>query len=120
MSVYYLATPYSSYPYGLDNAFRAACRAAACLTEAGVQIYSPVAHWHPISLFMENRPADFWIELNKPHMRAAPGLIIAQLPGWDKSAGISLERTIFEQMGKPVKFLRWPAMPYRMVITSVD
>lgn len=120
MALHYLATPYTAYPYGLENAFLAACRAAACLTDSGVPVYSPVAHWHPISLFMENKPPEFWIELNRPYMQTALSLIIVQLPGWDRSAGIFHERTLFEQMNKPVKFLGWPAIPECCIITATS
>lgn len=116
----YLATPYSAYPYGLENAFNAACRAAACLADAGVPVYSPIVHWHPISLFMDRRPTEFWIELNRPHMKIAQGLIIVQLPGWDKSEGIRREQKIFEQLGKPIRYVGWPAVPYRCVFTEAS
>lgn len=112
MTFHYLATPYAKYPHGRENAFRAACRAAACLTDSGVPVYCPIAHWHPIALFMEEKPREYWIELNKPHMRSAPSLIIIQMPGWDESEGIFAERCFFEEMKKPIKFLSWPMLPH--------
>ena len=43
----YLATPYSKYPAGLQQAFVDAAKLAALLLRSGMNVYSPIAHTHP-------------------------------------------------------------------------
>lgn len=110
MAFHYLATPYEAYPYGKQNAFHAACKAAAALTNVGVAVYCPIAHFHPIARFMEDRPSEFWVALQQPFMEAARALIVVQLEGWENSNGVARERAAFEKMRKPVHYIGWPAL----------
>ena len=60
---YYLGTPYSKYPYGLEMAYVEACRAAGRLIEFGIRVFSPIAHTHPIARLSNIDPLDYsiWI-----------------------------------------------------------
>jgi hypothetical protein len=48
----YLASPYTHADKAvMEDRFRAACRYAACLMRRGINVFSPIAHSHPIAQF---------------------------------------------------------------------
>lgn len=101
---WYMATPYSKYPDGLDQAFELAARAAGELILRGVKVFSPISHTHPIAEFCELDPLDheLWLSADHPFMSHAYGLIVITLTGWDESKGVLLEIEAFRKAGKPV------------------
>lgn len=105
-SFWYLATPYSKYPGGLDKAFKMACRATAEFIRLGVRVYSPIAHTHPVAIYGDIDPYDhgIWLPADKPFMDVACGLIVYQAIGWDESRGILEEIKAFTEQGKPVTY----------------
>lgn len=108
MSFYYLATPYTKHPRGIDAAFKeAAEEAGRLMKERGICVFSPIAHCHPIALNANIDPLDapFWIALNKPFMLAACGLIVSDMDGWFYSHGVQEEIKFFKDQEKPVEFL---------------
>lgn len=107
MSFWYLGSPYSKYLDGLDAAHREVCRAAAGLIKAGVPVYSPIAHTHPIAVHGELDPLDhnIWLPADEPMMDAAKGLIVLMLTGWQASFGLSHEIGVFLKAGKPVVYM---------------
>lgn len=100
----YLATPYSKYPGGIWPAFIDACRIAARLMQAGIKVYSPIAHTHPLAIFGEIDPLDhaIWLPFDEAMMNVADVLIIAHMRGWDESKGIAHEIEFFAEAGKPI------------------
>lgn len=104
MSFYYLATPYSKYSAGIEAAFAAASEQAAILTRAGVPVFSPIAHTHPIAIYGNLDPYDhvLWLEADRTFMEAAKALIICEMHGWQESYGIEQERKYFAGAGKPI------------------
>lgn len=109
---WYLATPYSRYPAGLEIAFRHACTAAGELLKHGVHVYSPIAHTHPIAVNggLDPFSHDIFIPLDEHFMRAARGLLVLRMPGWDQSKGIDIEIEHFRRAQKPIHHLAWPVM----------
>lgn len=107
MKYWYLATPYSKYPGGIEEAFKVACRAAADLILAGVKVYSPIAHTHPIAIHGEIDPYahDIWLPADEPFMDAAHGLIVLRADTWEKSYGIGVEIEHFKKLGRPVIYM---------------
>lgn len=106
-SFYYLATPYSLYPFGQEAAWREACRIAGKLIKLGICVYSPIAETHPIAveagidLFDES----LWVEMDKPKLDASCGLIVAKMDGWEDSKGVAHEIAETRRANKPVFFL---------------
>jgi hypothetical protein len=100
----YLATPYTHYKSGLDQAFKDAARLAAHLLMAGVKVYSPICHTHPIAVFGGLNPRDhsIWLPFDEAMMAAAQTLIVAHLEGWLESHGIAHEVKFFQAAGKPI------------------
>ncbi len=84
---WYLATPYSKYPEGMDRAFQEASAVAGWLLKKKIHTFCPIAHSHPISLYGGIPPEahDVWPPAAKPFMVAASGLIVCMLAGWRES-----------------------------------
>ena len=105
--MFYLGTPYTLYPLGREEAFRMACRVAARLLRAGIDVVSPIAHSHSIAVHGDIDPKDgeFWLRADWPLMEAAKGLIVYQAQGWRESVGLRKEIEYFERAGKPIVYL---------------
>lgn len=100
----YLATPYTKYPAGIEQAWIDAAKVTGALLLAGVKCYSPIAHTHPIAIHANIDPLnhDIWMPFDQAMMEVCSALIVAQLPGWDKSYGVKFEIDHFERAGKPI------------------
>ncbi|NIA67764.1 DUF1937 family protein [Pelagibius litoralis] len=107
---HYLATPYSKYPHGLEAAFQEASKAAALLVRAGVKVFSPIAHTHPVAVhgLIDPLDHDVWLPADKPLMDSATGLIVVKMETWEDSYGISVEIQEFKAAGKPISYMDWP------------
>lgn len=103
----YLGTPYSAYPQGIEAAFRDASNLAGRLLLAGVKVYSPIAHTHPIAMHARIDPYDhsIWLPFDQSIMNASQAMIVAKMDTWDSSKGIRHEIEYFEGAGKPVFYL---------------
>lgn len=96
MRPWYLGTVYRSFPGGLDAAFDEASRIAAAFMDAGVCIFSPITHSHPIARFTTLSPADgMWVTLHKPFMALCGGMIFCRMPNWSESEGLKIEEEHF-------------------------
>ena len=129
MTYWYLGSPYSKYPgeFGADPALQAAakfdaahkavCREAALLIKAGILIYSPIAHCHPIAIIGDIDPSDskMWIKQQRPMMNVARGLIVLMLNGWMVSEGLMSEIAIFLAAGKPLIYMRPGLVPSELM-----
>lgn len=104
MGLAYLATPYTRYKGGIEQAFRDAAKLAAQLMRAGIKVYSPIAHTHPLAIHGNIDPLDhsIWLPFDHAMMRAADVLIVAHMDGWQKSKGIAHEVAFFEECRKPI------------------
>ena len=106
----YVASPYSRYPDGIDEAFREASRVSAWLLRRGVKLFCPIAHSHPISNygFIDPNNHEIWLPADKPLMDAAGALLVVMMPSWQESYGIGVEIDTFVAARKPIFFLTWP------------
>jgi hypothetical protein len=100
---YYLATPYSKWKAGLDDAAKQAALLAGALIKRGIGVYSPIAHSHTIAVAADIDPFshEIWLPADKPLADAAFGLIVAGLDGWRESYGIGKEIEWFGLARKP-------------------
>jgi Domain of unknown function (DUF1937) len=104
---YYLSTPYSLYPGGLDAAFNLAIDARGLLVEAGIPVFSPIIHSHPVAMRCGLDPHDhaLWLPVEEPIMWGASGLILLRAKSWEISYGMRVEREYFESVGKPIVWM---------------
>lgn len=100
----YLGTPYTKYAKGIDAAFIDAARLAAALMQAGVKVYSPIVHCHPISVYGDIDPLnhDIWLPFDRSMMNVADAMVVGMLPGWKESYGVEREIETFQSLNKPV------------------
>lgn len=105
-SLVYLACPYTHPdPAVRKTRFRAANQAAAILMAAGVHVFSPITHTHPILLAGDLPHGwDYWEEYDRAVMSACRALVVLQAEGWDLSEGVRAETAIAEQLGLPCYF----------------
>jgi len=114
--LWYFAHPYTCkdeaghYLPGAEEAnFRLCNLRAARLIERGVLIYSPISHTHPIHCahppFVGSQAHEMWYRFDEEFIRRIPfdGIILA--PGWEHSVGCRREKTLFESLGRKVKYL---------------
>ncbi len=100
----YVGTPYTRYKGGIERAFVDACKITARLIELGLNVYSPIAHTHPIAVHGGLNPVDLtlWLDFDAAMMMKADAMIVARLPGWKESSGVRHEIDVFTLAKKPV------------------
>jgi hypothetical protein len=114
----YLASPYThTDPFIREQRYHEACRAAAAITRAGLVVFSPIAHSHPLVAF--GLPVDwpFWERHARAHLAACDELVVLMIDGWRQSAGVWREVQIAGELTLPISFLTvdeaesadWPA-----------
>lgn len=101
---WYLASPYSAYPHGLNLAHREALAALAVFVREGVPVFSPIAHTHFTAMMENLDPLDhaLWLPFCKPMADKAEGCLVLCMEGWQGSKGIAAEMEWFRAAGKPV------------------
>lgn len=104
MNLWYMASPYSRYPHGLEAAYILACEEHARLIRAGVPTFCPISHTHGAAMYGRISPTDHetWMAADRPFMRVCTGLIVLEAEGWRLSRGMAEEIDTFHRAGKPV------------------
>ncbi len=104
---WYFATPYTQYPGDIELACIAAAKGAGRLIAEGIQVFSPIAHFHTISIAAGMAPTNYkiWMTADEPFMRRAYGLIVYKMPTWGISKGVQIEIKEFEDAGKPIEYV---------------
>ena len=100
----YLATPFTLYEAGLEQAATDAAELAGHLFRAGIAVYAPIAYTWRIAetAGLDHLDLSIWLPLEERMCAACDVLIVAKLPGWFESAGIRREVARFEQARKPI------------------
>lgn len=107
MTLYYLATVYSIWNEGLQDAYDRAEEALAKLTMAGYHVYSPIVHNHYLGKYKALKDFD-WLQEDKYQLDKCDALIVYKMPNWEKSKGISFEIGFMQGQGKSVVSLNYP------------
>lgn len=100
----YLASPYTHYPAGMEQAFIDVAILAGRLFAIGIPTFSPIAHAYPYVKYGNLDPLDYpaWKPVQERLMDACDSLIVAHMDGWEKSVGIAHEVAYFERTEKPI------------------
>jgi hypothetical protein len=106
---WYVASPYSLYPYGKETAAREAGMAALELAIRGMNVFCPIAHSHAMSITSPQIQEDmiFWEKQDQPFLEACVGLIVVKMRGWTDSIGVTYEIEHIRRLKKPVMYLEW-------------
>ena len=110
---WYLASPYSKFPGGLAQAHRQVCIEVGRLVQAGVAVFSAIAHSHKVAEYCKINPRahEIWIPLDQALMASAKGLIVLTLPGWERSIGVGFEISYFEATKQPIVYMMPGTVP---------
>ena len=113
LGFWFLASPYSKYPHGLEAAYRLACRQRGLLVKAGIPVFSPVVHSHSVAAECGIDPQDhaIWLPAEMPMRLAATGIILLRAESWESSVGMAIEHAEFRDAGKPVVFMDPDVLP---------
>jgi hypothetical protein len=105
----YLAVPYSDPVEEVRvDRYEITTRYAARLVLAGLTVYSPITHSHPM---IERCPSlgldwEFWAKMDREYLMMCSELRVLCLPGWECSRGVAAEVAMFtERMGKHAVYL---------------
>lgn len=101
---WFLASPYTKYPAGLCAAFKLAVETRGLLIAAGIPVFSPVIHSHPVAMACGLDPVNLtlWLATEAPMRLAARGMIELRAANWEMSVGMTAERREFILHGKPI------------------
>lgn len=118
--LYYMASVYTQFPKGLEQAYIEASKSAAMLLKRGLNVFSPIAHSHPIALYggIDKIDHDFWMRLDIAILDECAGLLVVMMPGWRESKGIAAEIKHARETGKSVTFLSWPMLEEREILNE--
>lgn len=103
---WYLASPFTKYPLGHEQAWLDVSRIKGELLLQNIYTYSPVCEtWGTFKVC--NLPPDhkFWHGDNMTKILPALGIIVCKLQGYDESDGIADEVADFRSFGKPIVWL---------------
>jgi nucleoside 2-deoxyribosyltransferase len=104
--VIYLASPYShADPAVREARYRAACRTTAAMLKAGLVVFSPIVHSHPLVAFDMPTGWDFWERIDRAYLTRCDEVVVLTLDGWKESTGVRAEIALARDLGKPVRFL---------------
>lgn len=89
----YLASPYS---LGNDSSqeqrnlrYYQVTRQAWQLFASGINVYSPITHWHNIiKVFPIEMTPSQWLMVDFPYLKASEKLYVLMLEHWNKSVGV--------------------------------
>ncbi len=113
--LFYFAHPYTckdkdgKYVQAAENAnFLLCCQRSGQMLLRGYNVYSPIAHTHPIHLatipFLKNHEHDLWYQLDQEVIDRCSWTGIIMAPDWEHSPGCGAERMDFVNKGLPVLF----------------
>lgn len=112
MSFIYLATPYSKYKDGLEEANRLACEYTATLIKHKLPVFCPIAHSHNLAVNTDLAAMDhsIWMPLDFAFTEAAFAMVVCCMDGWDESYGVKKEIEFFKDNNKPIYYWNPPEL----------
>ena len=109
----YLASPYSSKNTSVQKArFQDVARVASFFMKQNYQIFSPIAHTHPIAEYGLPRGWEFWAEFDEWFISRCNEIWVLMLEGWKESTGVNAEIKLAEKFNKKIRYVD----PYTMTL----
>ena len=91
--MFFLSGPYS-HPNGAVRyaRFKVMQEATAILALEGINVYSPIVHWHETADEYDlPTDAHWWRKMNFDSLNRSDGMYVLTMPGWDDSDGVQME-----------------------------
>lgn len=110
----YLASPYSKFPGGREQAYLLVCKKAWELMNEGYNVFCPIAHSHAIEITGGNgvvKDGDWWLKQDFAVLRECRSLFVYKMPGWDESYGVGKEIELAKWEGIPIRYLEFENEP---------
>ena len=102
----YLGAPYTHPDPAVREArFRAVTERAARLMLAGLVLFSPITHSHPMRQYGLPVEFEFYRRSARAFIEASAAMVVLKLSGWQESVGLGEERQLAEELGKPILWL---------------
>ena len=102
----YLASPYTHEDATVrESRFDAACKATSTLMRAGLSVYSPIVHSHPLVRYGLPSEWEFWQAHDCEHLRRCDEVMVLTLDGWNASRGVQAEIALAIQLALPIRYL---------------
>jgi hypothetical protein len=102
----YLASPYSHEdPEVMKARFEQVAKKASEMMRRGDQLFSPIAHTHPIAQYGLPTGWEFWEQFDRWFIENCDKVVVFMMPGWKESKGVQAEIKMAEEMGKPVEYI---------------
>ena len=106
----YLASPYYHAVEGImEGRYQSALKFCAESARQGINIYSPIVHWHPVAKAHDlPRGHKFWRQLNHEMIKLSDEVWILRIPGRAESAGVADELAYAESLHRRVRLVYEP------------
>jgi hypothetical protein len=105
---WYISTPYSKYPLGIEQAYKDACEAATFFMANKIPVYCPIAQTHIADDLLDKFSGDDWLQIDLQVLNEAFGLLVIKMPGWETSHGVTVEVDFATKKNKPIIYIDWP------------
>jgi len=116
--LWYMASPYTAHPEGIETAFTRAAQQVDFLSRNNYRVFSPIVVFHQLALQTGIDPLDqeFWMRVDEPFMERCQGLIVFMDDSWKKSKGVEAEIEHFDRARKPIMFAYADKLPHFVCI----
>ena len=107
MKKIYLASPYSHPNESVRKLrFELVCSYTAELMKSGYVVFSPIAHSHPISAYLDNpNDGNFYLKQDLEMLPLFDEMWVLTLDGWQDSRGIKKEMEFAEKNNIRVRLI---------------
>ena len=107
----YSCSVYSSYPGGLEEAYLHVADLTGQLLLKGERIFSPIAHCHEAAQLNDLPTSfDWWMDYDEGFIDKCDSVLVAMMPLWRESKGITHEIAYAKTMLKTVRYLNVDTM----------
>ena len=102
--LHYVASPYTHFPEGREQAWKEACAATGKMMQLGIQCFSPIAHGHALTSHSDLDPldAELWKLIDQKYVEMCDALIVLKMEGWTSSEGVNHEIREFKKTDRPI------------------
>ena len=107
MKKIYLAVPYTGTPKQQQSRFEDVNKVAAMLMREGYLVFSPISHTHPIAMAGDlPKGWEFWKAYDLTFIEWCDEVHVLMLDGWYSSRGVTAERKLARELGKPIQYIK--------------